>query len=101
MISWEIFVVKESGKISPGGFGSRPAVSAPPRAPPAVIPRGFGPDQHGSGLRGNKGCGRTACGASGASCGVCIRLWPRLPHGGHRLLSFMPMYGAFISQDVF
>ena len=29
-----------------------------------------------------------------SGCSVRIRLWPRLPHGGHRLLSFMPMYGA-------
>ena len=29
-----------------------------------------------------------------SGCNVRIRLWPRLPHGCHRLLSIMPMYGA-------
>ena len=33
-----------------------------------------------------------------SGCNVRITLWARLPHGCHRLLSIMPMYGAFTVQ---
>ena len=35
-----------------------------------------------------------------SGCIVCIRLWPRLPHGCHRLLSILPMLGALTVRDV-
>ena len=51
------------------------------------------------GLRVCKRMGRYVwCGCEGASiwssCSVRIGLWPRLPRGCYRVLSFMPMFGA-------